>query len=65
MKAMESKPKVIYNGEYSELVNVVEKYDFLDTRINVIAWIIEHKGYVDREDFHNIHKLCDDGFLRA
>lgn len=64
MKAMVANPKVIYNGEYSELVNVIEKYDFLNTRINVMAWIIEHKDCVDRNDFNNVKRLCDDGFIR-
>lgn len=65
MKAMIANPEVMYNGEYSNLVNAVETYNFLDTRISVVAWIIEHKGYIDRKDFHNINKLWDDSFVRA
>ena len=61
---MKANPEFIYNDEYNELVNVIEKYDFLDTRITVIAWVIHHKGYMDRNDFANIKKLCDDGFIK-
>ena len=64
MKAMVANPKVTYNGEYSELVNVVEYYTFLDTMINVVVWVIEHKGFVDMHDFDNIKRLCDDDFIR-
>ena len=64
MIEMVGKKKVIYNGEYSELVNAVKYYTFLDTMINVVVWILEHKGFVDMHDFDNIKKLCDDGFIR-
>ena len=49
---------------YSELVNAVEKNRCLETRFDVVAYLIGYNGGVlTREDFANILRLYLDGFI--
>ncbi len=51
---------------YSELVNAVEKNRYLETRFDVVAYLIGYNGGVlTQEDFNNILRLYQDGFIEA
>ena len=52
---------------YSELVNVVEKKSrYLETRFDVVAYLIgRNGGLLTEEDFDNIQRLYQDGFIEG
>ena len=51
--------------KYSELVNAVERNRYLETRFDVVAYLIGYNGGVlTQEDFENILRLYLDHFIR-
>ncbi len=51
---------------YSELVNAVEKNRYLETRFDVVAYLIGYNGgLLTEEDFDNIQRLYLDHFIRG
>lgn len=50
---------------YSELVNTVEQHRYLETRFDVVAYLIgRNGGFLTQEDFENILRLYLDHFIR-
>ena len=48
--------------KYHELVNFVEAHK-LETRFDVVSFLIGYKDSVDENDWHNIIKLFQDGLV--
>lgn len=51
--------------KYSELVNLVKEDKHLDTRIDVVAYLIVYQKKIDAGDFENVIQLYQDGYIKA
>ena len=50
--------------DYSELVNVVERFE-LTTRIEVVYYLVGYLGKIGKKELDLIRQLYKDGFIEA